>query len=496
MKKIILIIVIALLYINIAGSEKDNLIKKGINLSYNFQLTEAEQIFNKIIDDYPHDPDGYLLLSQNYLWKYLGNKDEGDFKTFLKFIDLSIEKSKSKLKKSQKQDILNYQLGKAYMFKAMALTTNGSNVDAFWATKTSMSYFEDVLDETPSFYDANLGIGVFQYALGYVPSVFKWALTLTGLSADKDKGLNNILIAYKKGNDSKTEAAFHLGKIYSDYLAEYDSSTFYLYNVINKYPKNTLFLYQCAITHILDRDLTNAEKLLNKVISLNNKYFTQTTAFAYFLKGDIYFRRNNYEKAIENYKKFFDLTKVTDYLGIANLRLSFCYEMLNNDEESSRCISNVSLGNDDIQDDIFAKNEGNKIKEYGWSNDRKIIMIANNFLEAGIYDSVILNMKEKLSKIKDDDYKIVGGLFLAESLIKKNKLDAGNDILNKISIKNLDREKWGIPYYYYLKALLNFKHGKNSEALKQLEHSEDSNDYYYKDKFQPLINNLYNHLKK
>lgn len=496
MKNILLIFIVSLLYINIAGSEKDNLIKKGIHLSYNFQLTEAEQIFNKLIDDYPNEPDGYLLLSQNYLWKFLGNKDEGEFKTFLKFIEISIEKLKSKIKKSPKQDLLNYQLGKAYMFKAMALTTNGSNVDAFWATKTSMSYFDDVLEETPTFYDANLGIGVFQYALGYVPSVFKWALTLTGLSADKDKGLDNILIAFKKGTDSKTEAAFHLGKIYSDYLAEYDSSSFYLYNIINKYPKNTLFLYQCAITHLLDRDLTNSEKLLNKVISLNNKYFTQTTAFAYFLKGDIYFRRNNYEKAIENYKKFFDLTKVTDYLGIANFRLSFCYEMLNKDEESSKCISNVSLGNDDIQDDIYAKNEGKKIKEYGWSNDRKIIMVANNYLEAGIYDSVISNLKEKLTKIKDEDYKIIGNLFLAESFIKKNKIDSSNDIISKLSIKKLDREKWGIPLYYYLKALISYKNGKNSEALKQLELAEDNNDYYFKEKYQPLINNLINRLKK
>ena len=369
------------------------------------------------------------------------------------------------------------------------------NLDAFWATKSSIGYFEDVLEENPSYYDANLGIGIFQYALGFVPSVFKWALNLTGLTADQIKGFNNIQIALKKGTNSKTEASFHLGKIYSDYFAEYDSSTINLYNIINKYPKNTLFLYQCAITHLLDRDLQNAEKLLNRVISLNNENFQQTTAFSYFLKGDIYFRRNDYGKAIEYYNKFIDLTKSTDYLGITNYRLAFCYEVLGKNDESEKCIANTNMGNDDIQEDIYAFEEGKRVKSFGWTYERKNLLTNLNNLESAKYDSVISNLKAHVGLYKDDDSKMIAYLYLAESFMNKKELEDANYYLTKVYPKKLDKEKWGIPYFNYLKALYFYKLKKNTEAIKYIKLAEDTNEYYFKDKYQPLINNLKRKLK-
>ncbi len=414
---------------------------------------------------------------------------------FFKYLDLSIEKLNNKLAKADKKYELNYLLGKAFMFKAMALSTAEKNLDAFWATKSSIGYFEDVLEENPNFHDANLGIGVFQYALGFVPSVFKWALNLTGLTADQNKGFHNIKIALKNGTDSKTEASFHLGKIYSDYFAEYDSSTINLYNIINKYPKNTLFLYQCAITHLLNRDLQNAEKLLNRVISLNNKNFKQTTAFAYFLKGDIYFRKNNYEKAIEYYNKFTQLTRTTDYLGIASYRSAFCYEMLGKKDESVKCLSGINSGNDDIQEDIYAMEEGKKVKNYGWSFERLNLLTNQNNLEAAKYDSVISNLKKHLSSYKDEDSKFIGYLYLAESFIQKKEMDDANYYLTKVYPKKFDREKWGIPYFNYLKALYFYKIKKTNDAVKYINLAEDTNEYSFKEKYQPLINNLKRKLK-
>lgn len=470
--------------------DKKNTIKKGIELSYSFEFNEAEKLFKKFINENPSEPEGYLYLSQIYAWSYLGSKEKNDYAIFSKTIDESIDKLKEKLDKDKNKYEWNYLLGKAYYLKAMALMNKGDNLQAFIATKNSVDYFNSVLDEKQNFYDARLELGIFQYALDFIPPVFKWAVSMTGLSADKEKGFNNILIAFKKGTNSKTEGAFHLGKIYADYLAEYDSSAMYLNSLISKYPANTLFLYQCSITHMLNRNLNAAERLLNKVINLNNPKFKQTTAFAYFLMGDIYFRKNNFAKAIEYYTKFLEETKITDYLGIAYYRLSFCYLMTNKSDKSKKMIAMTENGNDDIQDDIFAKLEGRKIKEFGWSTDRKVLTISSNFLEAALYDSVVTYLDDNKSNLNDKEFINIAKLYLAEAYIYKKDLKSAANLLDDVNIKDFEREKWAIPYSKILNAELLIKNGNGKSALKYLKEAEENNDYYFKDKYAAKINNL------
>jgi len=488
LKKLILFLLIAFNFVY--SLDKKSTIKKGIELSYNFNFDESERVFQKYIKENPEEPEGYLYLAQNYMWSYLGSKEEKEYDDFSKLIEQSIEKLKVKLNSEKDKYEIKYLLGKAYMFKAMALMNKGDNLQAFLSTKSSVDYFNEVLDENRNFYDARLGIGVFQYALDFIPPVFKWAVSMTGLTADKEKGLKNIQLAFKKGTDSKIEGAFHLGKIYADYLADYDSSAMLLNNIISKYPNNTLFLYQCAITQMLNRNLSAAERLLNKVISLNNPKFKQTTAFAHFLMGDIYFRKNNFTKAIRNYEKFLETTKITDYSGIAYYRLSFCYLMNDNDEKAKKLIAMSNSGNDDIQDDIYAQQEGKKIKEYGWSKDRRLLTIADNYLESAEYDSLINYVKNNSENIKDKEFKQIADLYLAEGYIKLKDYKKALDVLNSISVKQFDREKWGVAYFHILNAKVLIFSGKKTEALKNLKNAEDNNDYYFKDKFSSQINGL------
>ena len=123
MKKIFVLLFILFIANNVCAGEKESLIKKGLELSYNFQIKESEKIYNTVIETYPNEPEGYLYMSQNHLWTYLGNKDEGDYEVFFKYLNLGIERLNNKLNKAEKKYEINYLLGKAYMFKAMALST-------------------------------------------------------------------------------------------------------------------------------------------------------------------------------------------------------------------------------------------------------------------------------------------------------------------------------------------------------------------------------------
>jgi tetratricopeptide (TPR) repeat protein len=192
LKKILITILLFFLIADVNFSSENilkNLIKQGIQETYSLNIDKAEEIFNKAINQYPSNPQGYLYLSQIYLWSYLGSKEEDDLKLFNTYNNLAVERIDSLLQENPNNVNTIYLNGLAYQLKAMAYTTQGSSLDAFWAAKKSVSNYEKTLEIDSTFYDSYLGLGLFDYALSFVPSFFKWALTISGLSYDKDRAL-------------------------------------------------------------------------------------------------------------------------------------------------------------------------------------------------------------------------------------------------------------------------------------------------------------------
>ena len=86
-------------------------------------------------------------------------------------------------------------------------------LDAVWATKKSESYLSEVMEINPKKNDAYLGLGLYNFAVAQIPSSFKWALNLAGISGDKETGVKYIEIAAENGNYAKVEAQYYLSQI-------------------------------------------------------------------------------------------------------------------------------------------------------------------------------------------------------------------------------------------------------------------------------------------
>ncbi len=191
MKKLIFILFVFFTFS--LSANQDPKYKKLINLaeklSYNFEFDSCEVIIQKLISNNRQNPQAYLLKSKIHLWYFLGSKDKEDYELFFDYSDSVISKTDQLLKQKDNDPQLIYILGNIYKYRAMAYGSNGNTLDAFWSTKKAVSFFEDVIDIDSTFYSAYGGIGVFEYALGYVPALFNWAVSLSGLSADQTKWL-------------------------------------------------------------------------------------------------------------------------------------------------------------------------------------------------------------------------------------------------------------------------------------------------------------------
>lgn len=465
-------------------------IKDGLEFCYNFKWNKAEEIFSGMIKENPESPEGYHFLSGIYLWYYLGNRDKDDFNGFVKYSDQSIEATQSKLDENPQSAYFNYLLGSNYMYRAIAFTREENYLDAVWASKKSETFLKKALEIDPKFTDAYLGLGLYNFAVGQIPSAFQWALSLAGIQGDKKLGINFIKKAATQGSLAKVEAQYYLSQILSEVLFENEAALYYLKNLVRRYPENLLFNYSYAVLEVKERNLYDAQKVLSKIVHLDNPRFSQIISFSNFLMGDIFFRRNQFDSAKVYYISFLNSTPTNDYTGIANYRLGLSYELTNERKTAEKYYKNSGSGNMDLEDDQFSRRKGEIYSRRTISiNEIEQIKFAN-LIEAGKYQSAYDSLKILLPKLKNDWLKAEVLLNLSEVSFMLGKLDESlSNALAAIEI-NPQEEKWIAPFASFNSARV-YQKKKDTENFKDMiEQVEDFTDYDYQNKLKNLVFSL------
>ncbi|MFA7229052.1 MAG: tetratricopeptide repeat protein, partial [Melioribacteraceae bacterium] len=484
------IICAVLLFLNLsvsAQSQIQSLIQQGMNQAYNMEFKSAEKTFNRVLELRPNSPLGYYYISKIHFWTYLGSRDQGEYTVFMKFAELAQQKVDKALEADPKDFQMTYIAGNLASYKAMAQATFNSTVDAFWASKKAVGFFEETLELNPKFYDAYLGLGLFDYAMSFVPDFLKWAVNLTGLTSDKERGFRYIKTAFRKGTYDKTEAAFHLSKIYTDYLAEYDSAYTLLQNLSSRYPDNVLFGYQSSIALIKDRQLDRAVQVLNRVIALENKKMPQVTALAYFRKAEILFKKNQFRAAIKQYDKFLDSSKELDLTGLAAYNRALCYKFLGNNLQFRQNLLLARGGNLDVFEDSYAKHKSEKfLANEITPADLKLIRM-RNYLDSGKDNIVLDSLKAEISNSENSESRAVSLIYYSEAAMNLKRYSEASHNADLALAVEQSTEKWVEPMAKLLKAKARYFSGALNEAKSLLQDAQNSNEYEFADSIQSQI---------
>lgn len=469
------------------ASRIDDLIERGLEHSYNFEWNNAEKVFDEAIRIYPDDPRGYHYKSNLYFWNYLSGKKEEDLKKFFEYSEQTIEKAEAVLSKSSENENALYVLGSNYGFRSIIFFTIQENLKAVWAGKNSKSYLTKTLEVNPERYDAYMGLGVFKFALSFVPGVFQWALDIAGVSGTKEEGIAYLRMAYQKGKYAKTEAGYYLSQIYTGSVAKYDSAAYYLNSLLSKYPHNSLFDYSYAVVLLKQRKPEEAEKHLNNIIRKEDESFNQIISFAYFLKGDACFIRNDFEKGKEYYQKFIASTGNKDYTGIANYRLALCYCFLENAAEAKKHFELAEKGNMELSDDIYARRKGRKFLDKEISKLELDLIKFTNDIEAGKYETAYDSLLAFAKDAKDQSLLSEINFRLSDAAYHLGKYGKAESYASRALTYDSKDEKWIKPFAYYYKALSNKKLNNIEEYKEDIEKAASYNDYEYYDKLDSMI---------
>src|SRR5262245_6197054 len=231
---------------------------------YNLDFNTAQHGYEALTHDFPDNPDYWNALAssiwlrimydqqklnvESFSGASLGTKDSRDAITpadearLRETIATAISKADSMLKKNPKDVRALYAKGISNATLAsFEATAKRSYYNAGTKAKVARDLHQQVLTLDPSFDDAQLSIGAFNYVVGVAPGALRllvlWPLGIR--SPGKDVGIQQIETAAEKGKMTSTDARMLLIIVYNR-EKHYDQALKNVMALHKRYPRNFL----------------------------------------------------------------------------------------------------------------------------------------------------------------------------------------------------------------------------------------------------------------
>lgn len=474
----------------------DKQIQVGLDKIYNFNWDEGFKVFNSLIKKNPDDPRGYHYKSMIFLWYYLGNLNEANLDSFVYYSDKSLELAETKSNKKSSPET-SYLIGSIYYNKSIAEARSGNYLQALYTSNQMKSNLEDAVKQKPDFYDAYLGLGLYNFALSQIPSTLEWAANLVGITADKELGLDYVRKATQKGKLAKVDAQYYLSQLYSRVIVDNPSAKELLNNLVRRYPNNLLFNFSLAWVEYELNELANCEKHLRLVINSDDKLYPFVVSNSHYLLGNVFFAKNQFDSARVHYASYIKTAVTSDYKGFSNYRIGLCYELSGNRKEAVKYYEKSDDGNTDIEEDLYAERKGDELKSNKINiNDARLVKI-NNLIKQSKYDTATDSLESFLEQTKlTNDQKAEANFHLCEVYYKQRQLSKAMEYAVDCIKTPTDKEKWVHAYAHYFGAWISYYQKKMIDAELFLQQIEQIDDYDFRNSLENKIYTLQRLLPK
>ena len=485
----VILITISFSFFASAQPNFDKKITKGLDFLYNFKFDKSQQIFRDIIDPDSTNAAGYHFQSLAYLWYYLDNKDEIHLNNFLSYSDSAINKSEELITADSEDPFLFYILGSTYSYRALAFARAEEYLNALWATKEAYSYLNKSVALDSLYSDAYFGLGLFNFAVSQTPSVWRWALDLTGISGDRHKGMEYLTLAADKGKYSAVDAQFYLSQLKAEFLQDYPGAHSYLDKLVKKYPGNLLFKSTAASLLIKEKKLKKAEKILFGITASEDSSFKQIKSYANLFLGDIFFTVNDFDSAKTFYHLFLDSTKGNHFKGIAVFKLGLCYQFTDFPKMAEEYYLLAGEGNMDLDEDIYAMDMGERYQEdQPDSSELKLILI-KNLLDAGSYAEALDSLDSLTLSSVSDTIQAFISFYRSDANYYLREYQESQDVALSL-IENEFAEKWVRAFACYYAARSSKELGSILDTQLFLGYANDFSNFHFQNKLRNLIYSL------
>ncbi len=285
--------------------ETDKLILQGLDAAYSLDFERSASLFSEAARLEPGHPAGPFFLASLQWLEYSQNADvpgtvDALEPKFDRSMDQALERARKMYATNHDDPEANFYLGACYGMKGRWLLLKYKWIRAAHYGFKGYKYLQRTIALNPEYYDAYLGMGMYDYYSDTLPTILRFAANLM-VRGDKQRGLRYIETTLTKGHYSVTEAKIFLVGILSAYEKQPDKALQIVLELRRQKPENLFFLLMEVGTRIDARDWNGAiafgEFLAPRVRELA---YTKPHASLFDLYlGEAYLGAQEYSKAAE-----------------------------------------------------------------------------------------------------------------------------------------------------------------------------------------------------
>src|SRR5580698_4462486 len=334
------------------SAEHDPQVEAAFGHFYNLEYDRAIQEFEKVMDRHPGDPSAVNHLLTTVLMRELyrmGAMNSGEYAND-SFIGDAHRAADPKVTERIKKLV-----ERAEGLEEQQLKVNPNNVDALYARGVTRAQFalytallerawfsalrnavgarhdhERVLELDPHYTDAKLVVGAHNYVMGSLSFAVRMAVSLAGLSGDKDKGLQYLNDAYHGNGETSVDAGIVL-MVFLRREHRYGEAFQIASTISPRFPRDYLLPLEEANLLRVSGKNGEAEEQYRRVWQngREGKYGNLHYEVAAIGLGDLLRSEKNYQAAATAYEMVGEVTNADpELLQKANLGAGEMYDQL------------------------------------------------------------------------------------------------------------------------------------------------------------------------
>src|SRR5438094_1251982 len=260
------------------------------NALYNLDFNTAEHGFETFTEDYSENPHYWNALAsaiwvritfneqklniESFSARSLGTRDSKDIvnpadeKRLRETVGIAIQKAETILKKNPNDVRALYAKGISQgTLAAFEATVKRSYMSAHGKAKEAHDLHQQVLKLDPTFNDAQLGVGAYDYVVGVLPGLLRFVLSPLGVrSAGKEMGIQELEAVAARGKIASSDAKMILIVVYTR-EKRYEQALKLLEELHSKYPRNFPFELAQASVYRKMQKWDDAERVYEQILA-------------------------------------------------------------------------------------------------------------------------------------------------------------------------------------------------------------------------------------
>jgi tetratricopeptide (TPR) repeat protein len=453
---------------------------RGIDLLYNMEFDASARTFDSVRQLAPGDPRGYFFGSMVDFWRSALGRDEREYDKFIEGTERVIDVCEGLLDANPRDVKARFYLGGILGYRGLAHQANGSILKAVKDGKVGFGYLEEAVRMDTSLYDARMGFGLFTYLVAKVPRSFKWVTSVLGFSGDLEGGLRLMSEAAAHGVYTRSEASFFLSQfLFAEH--RYDEAFAYLTPLLKQYPDNALFQVLAANWYLRINKPDEALAAAQKAAEVNTrKKLHYAEESIYSTLGGIYFNKNDFAQARDNYTVYLEKAPNRDRIGNwAYYRLGVAQEICGDRVKAVETYGRMREVEDKKRaSDTYYYRRGQELIRKPLGEAEILLLKAGNSSDRKEYDTAQNLFNASLEKAGSDPDLQVRILYAVQ--LMQFEQERYGDVLetaNRIFALRPRAELWIIPHALVKRGQALAKSGRQPEARTAFERAAEYEEY-------------------